>query len=88
MLPVVILLILGLALAMTTHVHITLRSISRVVILMSFRFLQLVVAHPAFSKDEDLKKFLKEEKVCRNGVKIELQFTAKTFSISQCCRMV
>ena len=39
------------------------RSISRVVILMSFRFLQLVVAHPAFSKVEDLKKFLKEEKV-------------------------
>ena len=63
MLPVVILLILGLALAMTTHVHITLRSISRVVILMPFRFLQLVVAHPAFSKDEDLKNFLKEETV-------------------------
>lgn len=29
----------------------------------SSRFLQLVVSHPAFSKDEDLQKFLKEENV-------------------------
>ena len=29
----------------------------------SCRFLQLVVSHPAFSKDEDLQKFLKDENV-------------------------
>jgi len=27
------------------------------------KFLQLVVSHPAFSKDEDLQKFLKDENV-------------------------
>ena len=31
--------------------------------LMFFRFFQLVVSHPAFSKDEDLQKVLKEENV-------------------------
>ena len=36
---------------------------SHISVVLSFRFLQLVIAHPAFSKDEDLQKFLKEENV-------------------------
>ena len=36
---------------------------SHISVVSSFRFLQLVIAHPAFSKDEDLQKFLKEENV-------------------------
>ena len=41
-----------------SHMH-----YSHISVVSSFRFLQLVIAHPAFSKDEDLQKFLKEENV-------------------------
>ena len=41
--------------------------------LMIFRFLQLVVGHPAFSKDKDLQKVLKEENVSFSNNKILLQ---------------
>ena len=41
-----------------SHMH-----FSHISVVSSFRFLQLVVTHPAFSKDEDLQKFLKEENV-------------------------
>ena len=41
--------------------------------LMFFRFFQLVVSHPAFSKDEDLQKVLKEENVSFSNNKILLQ---------------
>ena len=41
--------------------------------LMFFRFFQLVVSHPAFSKDEDLQKVLKEENVSFSNNKIVLQ---------------
>ena len=41
-----------------SHMH-----FSHISVVSSFRFLQLVIAHPAFSKDEDLQKFLKEENV-------------------------
>ena len=43
-----------------------------------FRFLQLVIAHPAFSKDEDLQKFLKDENVSNNYN--DLKFHVKTAS--------
>ena len=43
-----------------SHSH---KHFSHISVVSSFRFLQLVVAHPAFSKDEDLQKFLKEENV-------------------------
>ena len=42
-------------------------------LLMFFRFFQLVVSHPAFSKDEDLQKVLKEENVSFSNNKILLQ---------------
>nr|XP_058960252.1 uncharacterized protein LOC131787180 isoform X5 [Pocillopora verrucosa] len=41
---------------------------------MFFRFFQLVVSHPAFSKDEDLQKVLKEENLAvRSKVKKSLR---------------
>ena len=41
--------------------------------LMFFRLFQLVVSHPAFLKDEDLQKFLKEENASFSNNKMLLQ---------------
>ena len=42
-------------------------------LLMFFSFFQLIVSHPAFSKDEDLQKVLKEENVSFLNNKMLLQ---------------